>query len=203
MNQERPTPKQRVRQRRTERWGDPRDAAYHRVLRAFAKNCVSDLFLTVRQAVVEWIEHGDDFLETIELVFAERLVGVKKIERAAACRRSKPLSEERREVSRIVVDRLGDRIPERLLLLRDAQSIMEIFNAGGRLVERRHQRSLASRRSSSIYLFCQCWARRGIGKSKADDKRHRNDAADYHAGPPITSAAIVRQTSAPAGSKSV
>src|SRR5215472_108385 len=132
-----PAQEQWVRQRRTEGWRYPRNATYHRVLRALAKDCVRDPFLTVRQAVVEWIECGGDFLETVELGFAERLVGVKKIERAAACRRAKPLSEQRCEVSCVVVDRLSDCIPEGLLLRCDSQSIVEVFNAGGSLVERR------------------------------------------------------------------
>ena len=67
---------------------------------AFANDCIRDLFLTVRQGVIEWIEHGDDLLEAIELGFAERLIGVKKIERAAACRRVNPFFGAARDLPR-------------------------------------------------------------------------------------------------------
>jgi len=79
---------------------------------------------------------------------------VKKIERAAACFCAKSFFEKRRGDFCTLADRLSNCVPERLLIRRDPQTVMEIFNAGGSLVERRHRHSLAGLHTSTICFLC-------------------------------------------------
>jgi hypothetical protein len=62
------------------------------------------------------------------LAFAERLIRVENVEPVAARLGAKPLPEERGDVLRVFADHLSDCVPERLLIRRDAQSVMEIFD---------------------------------------------------------------------------
>jgi hypothetical protein len=71
------------------------------------------------------VERGNEFIEAIELGLAERFIRVENVERAAARLGAKPPLEERRNVLRVVADRLSDCVPERLLIRRDAQPVME------------------------------------------------------------------------------
>jgi hypothetical protein len=92
-NEQGDTGSKRVDQRESEGSGDFRDAANHRVQRALSKDCVRDLFLTLRYTRVERVERGNKLFEAIELGLAERFIRVENIERAAARLGPKPLPD--------------------------------------------------------------------------------------------------------------